>query len=106
MRRRRVGRVSSAYIAIAFALVEVAKWVVGTGGGSDTLHRILLGAAVLGFPLAVVLSFFYDVTPTGLVRTPEDATSDPVYEAGSRVGWGLLLASTVAIGLLARVVRM
>jgi hypothetical protein len=106
LRRRRVVRVSSAYITIAFALVEVAKWVVGTGGESDTVHRILLGAAVLGFPLAVVLSFFYDVTPTGLVRTPEDATSDPVYEAGSRVGWGLLLASTVAIGLLARVVRM
>ncbi|MBT3327024.1 MAG: hypothetical protein HN396_12340 [Gemmatimonadales bacterium] len=106
LRRRRVGRVSSAYITIAFALVEVAKWVVGTGGESDTLHRILLGAAVLGLPLAVVLSFFYDVTPTGVVRTPEDATADPVYETGSRVGWGLLLAATVAIGLLARVLRM
>jgi hypothetical protein len=56
--------------------------------------------------LAVVLSFFYDVTPTGVVRTPEDATADPVYETGSRVGWGLLLAATVAIGLLARVLRM
>ena len=56
LERRRVPRVAAAYVVAAFAVVQAAElWLPGLGAPNWTL-RLVLGAAVLGFPAAIVLA--------------------------------------------------
>lgn len=103
LRRRRVWRVSVGYVAASFAVLESVVALVPHL--TDLAFRILLGTAVLGFPVAVVLSFEYDLTGSGIVRTPEDATEDPEYGAGPARRWLVFVLVMVAVGLAARWLR-
>jgi hypothetical protein len=66
---------------------------------------VVLGLAVLGFPLSIVLAWDFDMTWRGIVKTPEDATSDPAYKPGPPWGWLVLVSGTTMIGLALWVLR-
>jgi adenylate cyclase len=68
-KRRKVGRVTVAYAVIAWLLVEIVVTVeapLNLPGWMDTFVIVLV---LVGFPLALVLSWLYDLTPTGIERT-------------------------------------
>ncbi len=73
-RRRRVFRVAGLYIVGAWLLVQVASEALPALDLEAGAIRYVWLATILGFPLALVFSWFYDVTPSGIVRTqPADA---------------------------------
>ncbi len=102
LKRRRVVRVAIAYAAVAFAALEAVQLVLGRLAAPEIAWRVALGIAVLGFPIAIVLSFEFDVTDAGIVRTPEDATDDPTYDAGPWKAWAALVILAIAAGVLLR----
>jgi serine/threonine-protein kinase len=79
LRRRQVFRVAIAYAAVAWLLTQFAATVfpvLGLPGWTVTLVVVLLA---LGFPVAVLLAWAYDITPSGVERTPENrSTGDRV----------------------------
>lgn len=78
LRRRRVIRTAGFYIVGAWLLLQVAD-VLFTGWGlPGTALNALFVAAILGFPLALVFGWFFDVTTHGIMRTPaaQDKHSD------------------------------
>ena len=100
LERRRVLRVAVAYVTAAFAVVQAAQlWLPGLGA-TDLAVRSVLGVAVLGFPVAIVLAWTYDVSPEGIEKTPEDATADPSYDAGPGRIWAVFVLVAGAIGVL------
>ena len=100
LERRRVLRVGVAYVAATFAVVQAAElWLPGLGVPAWGL-RAVLGAVVLGFPVAIVLAWTYDVTPEGIEKTPEDATVDPTYDAGPGKRWAAFVLVASAVGIL------
>lgn len=72
LRRRKVIRVAIAYGIVGFAVTEVANNVLPPLGleFATTLVVVLL---LLGFPVALVLAWAFDLTPRGLERTPDRA---------------------------------
>ena len=76
LRRRRVGKVVVAYLAVAFAAVEIGIFLGPLVAAPDSIRRVVLGMMVLGFPAAVVLAWTYDITPTGVVRTPDEVGAE------------------------------
>jgi adenylate cyclase len=69
IKRRKIARVAAAYAVVAWLLIEVVVTVEGPlslPGWLDTLVIVLL---VGGFPLALILSWAFDLTPTGIERT-------------------------------------
>jgi TolB-like protein len=70
LRRRRVFRMSGFYVVGAWLVMQAADVFFPGWGLPDTAINVLLGAAVFGFPLALVFGWFYDVTAHGIVRTP------------------------------------
>lgn len=101
VRRRRVGRVVVAYVAVAFAFVEGTAYFFQAGGAEERMARVALGAVVLGFPVAVVLAWIYDLTPGGVVRTPDD----PSVTAPTRHGWIVVTLGFLVAGLVLRAMR-
>jgi len=100
--QRRVGKVVVTYLALAFAVVEGLVTYL-PAGTPDLVRRVVLGILVLGFPVTVVLSWIYDITPTGVVRTPDDLSTAPP-PPKSRT-WLLLTVVGVVVGVAIHVSR-
>lgn len=106
LRRRRVTRTVVTYLAVGFAVLESVWYFVPRLGLVEDVARVVMGIVVLGFPFAVVLAWTYDLTPKGIVRTPEDETSEEAAPATiRRAAWLLLCAAAVTAGLTLRYLR-
>ena len=70
LKRRRVVRVSIAYLVVAWVAIEVADTVFPNLGLPDWSVRAVIVAAGLGLIPAIVLSWIFDITETGIERTP------------------------------------
>ena len=69
LRRRKVVRVAIAYAAVGWLIVEVASATFGSFGIPEWAFRFVTLMVVLGFPLAVILSWAFDLTPDGIKTT-------------------------------------
>lgn len=61
LRRRRVFRTAGAYLAGAFVVLQVADLTFEPLGFSASAYRFLIILAAVGFPIALMLSWFFDV---------------------------------------------
>jgi len=104
-RRRRVIRTVLLYLAFAYLAAEAARLVATYVEFPPWGLRAVFGAVVLGFPVAVVLAWTYDVTPSGIVRTPEDPGADAPLSPGPRLGWVFLGAGAILAGVVLRMLR-
>ncbi len=68
LKRRRVFRVASIYLVAAWLMVQVAATVAPILN-LDYLPRFILIGVLIGFPVALVLAWAFDVTAEGLERT-------------------------------------
>jgi serine/threonine-protein kinase len=73
LKRRKVYRVAVAYIVAAWVLAQVATQVFPFFEVSNWTVRLIILALCLGFPIAVVLAWAYDITPSGIKRTDDIA---------------------------------
>ena len=58
---RKVPQTGVLYVVASGVLIELADVVLPTLGFSNTGLRFLIYCAVVGFPFALILSWFYDV---------------------------------------------
>lgn len=72
LRRRKVFRVAAAYAVVTWLLIQVADVTFEPMGLPTWSLRLVITLLVLGFPLACVLAWAYDVTPRGIERAPSD----------------------------------
>ena len=98
LRRRRVFRLAGLYIFGAWALIQVADISFPAWGLPETALRYLFIAAIAGFPIALIFSWFYDITPQGIVRTDPAGEAEAVDLSLKRVDY-VVLAALLAIGV-------
>jgi TolB-like protein/Tfp pilus assembly protein PilF len=101
LNRRNVFRVAMLYVVASWVLLQVAGLLFPMLSVPDWGQRLLLGLLLLGFPLAVVLAWVYELTPDGLKRSSEVRAGSATNAAAGRrldqVTIGLVL---LAIGLI------
>lgn len=66
MRRREVFRTTGLYVGISWILIEVSSVVMPTLGVPDWVFRGLITVAVAGFPVMLVLAWFFDASREGI----------------------------------------
>jgi TolB-like protein/Flp pilus assembly protein TadD len=85
LKRRKVYRVTVIYLVLAVGGLELASVLLPTTRLPGWFDELFLGLAIMGLPLVLVLSWTFDITESGIQRTPEAAgVRDP--EPGSAVG--------------------
>jgi len=75
LRRRNVFRVAAAYLVVGWLLTEVLTTILPALGAPEWSETAVIYIFVLGFIPAVVLAWFFELTPDGIKRD-EDVTGD------------------------------
>jgi TolB-like protein/Tfp pilus assembly protein PilF len=70
LQRRKVYRVAIAYIVVSWALAQGLAQVLPVFDISNSAIRAVIALLLIGFPVALVLAWVFDVTPQGIVVTP------------------------------------
>jgi tetratricopeptide (TPR) repeat protein len=76
LRRRKVFRVVAAYAVIAWAVTEVSATVAPALHLPEWTVTLVVVFAILGFPVAALLAWAYDLTPDGIQATPDTYAAD------------------------------
>jgi TolB-like protein/Tfp pilus assembly protein PilF len=88
LRRRKVVQVGVSYALIAWVILQVAGVVFPPLHVPDWVMTWLVLAAILGFPIALLMAWWFERTPGGLVQ-------DPRAVAGKGIRW--LFGISVAV---------
>jgi TolB-like protein/tetratricopeptide (TPR) repeat protein len=73
LKRRKVYSVAIAYVVGGWALAQGIAQVLPVFDIPNWVVRLMVVLIVLGFPVALTLSWFFDFTRYGIVRTPDRA---------------------------------
>jgi len=71
LKRRKVYSVAVAYLIGGWALAQGIAQVLPVFDTPIWVVRLIVLLIILGFPVALVLSWFFDLTRYGIVRTPD-----------------------------------
>ncbi|HEX4640252.1 MAG TPA: hypothetical protein VH252_02640, partial [Chthoniobacterales bacterium] len=77
LKRRKVYRVAVGYAILAWLLIQIATQVFPFFEIPTWAVRLVIVSLVLGFPVALFLSWAFDLTPGGIVRTEDLETVQP-----------------------------
>ncbi len=81
MKRRNVVKVAVAYAIVGWLLIEVASVLGPALNLPDSATTLVAFLLILGFPVALLLTWAYELTPEGMKKTK----SVPLSESISRV---------------------
>jgi len=76
LKRRKVFRVAAVYGAVAFVVLQVADILVPALHLPESFTTGIALLAILGFPIALVLAWAFDTTPSGIQRTDVATTGE------------------------------
>jgi TolB-like protein/predicted Zn-dependent protease len=89
LKRRRVFRLAAFYTAGIWTLVVVVATLIPLGLPADAARWVVL-VAIGGFPVALVLGWYFDFTPGGVRLTPPRPDLAAVFADGTDVGIAVL----------------
>ena len=69
LKRRNVVKAGLAYLIVAWLIAQIASIVLPTFEAPPWVMKTLLFALIIGFPINLVISWIYDVTPDGIKKT-------------------------------------
>src|SRR6185295_863757 len=69
LQRRKVLRVASAYVVGGWIVLQVALALQAAMALPPAFSTIILAALIIGFPISLGLSWFFEITPEGIRRT-------------------------------------
>jgi TolB-like protein len=97
LKRRNVFRVGAAYAVVAWLLVEVSDTIFPRLGLPDWTVTFVIALLLLGFPLALLLAWAFELTPEGVKRSDAVAPQDSVTPQTGRAIDKLILAGMVVV---------
>src|SRR5438046_1350690 len=99
LKRRNVYKVAVAYAVVAWLLIQVATQVFPFFEVPNWAVRLVVLLIIIGFPIALVIAWAFELTPEGLKRT-EVADAAPAPRSRSRAWiYVVLIAAALSIGL-------
>jgi len=96
LKRRRVGKVAIAYGAVAWGVTEGASVVLPALFVPDWAMTAIVIFLLVGFPIAMVLAWVFDVSPDGIQRTEPMPDAAPQMRFKLRAAYGLVVLIAMA----------
>lgn len=102
LKRRNVYKVAVAYAVVSWLLIQIATQVFPFFEVPNWAVRLVVLLLILGFPVALVLAWAFEITPEGIVRAEDVPPNAAIARKTGRklIGITIVLA-IIAAGLLA-----
>lgn len=98
LKRRNIFRVGLLYIVLAWLIIEVCSLLVHFSALPGWIYRFIFAILVIGFPLALVFSWIYEITPDGLKREFEVEREQSItFETGRKINRILLVVVSLIV---------
>jgi len=98
LRRRNVFRVAVAYGIVAWLLVEVASVVLPTFKAPEWFMQAFTFVVIVGFPLALIFAWAYELTPEGLKKEKDvDRSQSITTRTGRKLDFIIIGVMAIAI---------
>jgi TolB-like protein/tetratricopeptide (TPR) repeat protein len=102
MKRRNVFRVAGMYAVVGWVLAQIATTLEETMGLPTWFDGLIVALLLIGFPIAIVFAWAFELTPQGVVRTedvPEGASiaGDTGHKLDYVIVAGLILLAAMIV---------
>ena len=81
LKRRNVLRMAVLYVVAAWLIMQVADAIIGLANLPEWIGPTILTVLAIGFPIALVFSWFYELTPEGLALEKDTAPGESITHA-------------------------
>src|SRR5215468_10075242 len=98
LKRRNVYKVAVAYAVVGWLLVQIATQVFPFFEIPNWAVRLVVLLLILGFPIALILSWAFELTPQGIKRT-ESADAAGQHSRGRVWMAMVVIAAALSLGL-------
>ena len=106
VKRRKVYRVAAAYIIAAGGIIQLASAAFPAWELPNWALRLVIVCLLMGFPIALILAWAYDITAQGVQATPDasacpDRTSpkhNPAHQRRDHFRRGRVLSAATRLG--------
>src|SRR5437660_1738971 len=94
LKRRNVYKVAVAYAVVSWLLIQIATQVFPFFEIPNWAVRLVVLLLILGFPVALILSWAFEITPEGIKRESEIAPNESITRHTGRkiIGITIVLA--------------
>ena len=103
LKRRNVFRVAAAYVVLSWLILQMGDLLFDLMGLPEWANRIVLVILLLGFPVAVIFSWIYELTPEGVKKeSAVDRTRSITPETGRKLNHitiGMIVLGIAVIGI-------
>src|SRR6202045_3277613 len=96
LKRRNVYKVAVAYAIVGWLLVQVATQVFPFLEIPNWVVRLVIALVAIGFPIALVIAWAFELTPEGLKRTE---VADAAHEHSRGKAWIYIVIIGAAISV-------
>ena len=102
LKRRNVLRMAVLYVLAAWLLMQIAEVVVSLAALPTWIGRATLVLLTLGFPIALIFSWFYEITPEGLALERDVPRHESITRiTGRRIDFIVIALLCAAVIMLA-----
>jgi TolB-like protein/Flp pilus assembly protein TadD len=102
LKRRNVYKAAIAYAVVAWLLLQAASILFPTFEAPPWVMKVFVAVIVLGFPVALVFSWAFELTPEGLKRTEDvDVTKSVTKSTGRKLDFVIIAILLLIIGIFA-----
>jgi adenylate cyclase len=102
LKRRNVYKVAVAYAVVGWLVIQISSTVLPTFHAPEWIVQTLVVLVALGFPIALVIAWAFEMTPEGLKRTGDVAPTEVIPQwSGRKFAALIAVIALVAGGLLA-----
>src|SRR5262245_52203184 len=99
LKRRNVYKVAVAYAIVGWLLVQVATQVFPFLEIPTWVVRLVIALVAIGFPIALVIAWAFELTPEGIRRAEDVDVVKPGRSHGRVWIYVVVVAATISIGL-------
>ncbi|MEO6969490.1 MAG: tetratricopeptide repeat protein [Chthoniobacterales bacterium] len=97
LKRRNVYKVAVAYAVVGWLVIQIGSTVLPTFHAPDWVAQTLVVFVLLGFPIALVLAWAFEITPEGIKLESEVSPNESITRKTGRK----LIAITIGLAVIA-----
>jgi len=99
LKRRNVFKVAIAYVVVAWLVLQVTDVMIDNIGAPDWVFRVILLVLGIGFPIALLFAWAFEMTPEGIKREHEvDRSQSITRQTGRKLDFIIIGVLVVALG--------